>query len=238
MSLRRDEWMVRDVPLSVCQGLCRDHHYAGGGSNTATFRHGLIRCDDPLSVHGVAWWIPPTRSAAEASWNGPWQQVLSLSRLVIVPEAPSNAASFLIGGSIDLIRRDGRWRCLVTYADEWQGHTGTIYRATNWEYMGPTTPEATFVDADGRMVARKAGPKTRTRSEMAALGYQEVGRFARHKFRRLIRPHQELTRPTLLAEGVVGNDPGIQSGSAGSTPALRSAQAVPTQPTEGEEGTG
>jgi hypothetical protein len=176
------------VPLSTCQRIVSEYHYAGGGPNTATFRHGLIRADDPLTVWGVAWWIPPTRSAAEASWDGDWRAVLSLSRLAIVPDAPTNAASFLIAGSIKRIRRDGRWRCLITYADDWQGHTGTIYKATNWEYMGLTTPEPTFVDGAGRMVARKAGPKTRTRAEMEALGYKKVGSYAKHKFRKLIQP--------------------------------------------------
>lgn len=190
--LRREDWRVDTVPLVTCQRLVAAHHYAGGGPNTATFRHGLLRVDEPLRVWGVAWWIPPTRTAAEASWDGDWRQVLSLSRLVVVPEAPPNAASFLIGRSIALIRRDGRWRCLVTYADEWQGHTGAIYRATNWEYMGLTQAEPTFVDGKGRMVARKAGPNTRTRTEMKRLGYEEVGRFARHKFRRLISPSEPI----------------------------------------------
>ena len=73
-----------------------------------------------------------------------------------------------------------RWPCLVTYADEWQG-TRTIYRASNWDYCGLTAPEATFVK-DGRMVARKAGPNTRTRAEMEELGAKMIGRFAKHKF--------------------------------------------------------
>jgi hypothetical protein len=90
---------------------------------------------------GVAWWMPPTRAAAEANWEGDFREVLSLSRLVIVPDVPKNAASFLIGKSIHLIRKDGRFCCLLTYADTSQGHDGGIYRATNWEYMGLTTPD-------------------------------------------------------------------------------------------------
>ena len=74
------------------------------------------------------------------------------------------------------------WPCLVTYADEWQGHTGTIYRADNWEYLGMTKPEPTYT-LNGRMIARKAGPRTRTHEEMIALGAVMIGRFAKHKFR-------------------------------------------------------
>lgn len=74
-----------------------------------------------------------------------------------------------------------RWPCLVTYADTWRGHTGAIYKATNWTEAGLTKPERTYV-VGGRMVARKAGPNTRTHKEMLELGAVCVGSFAKHKF--------------------------------------------------------
>ena len=185
-SLLRSEWIVQTVPLSSCHRLVAQEHYSQGGANTATFRHGLMRRDSPLQVRGVAWWIPPTRTAAEASWEGDWRQVLALSRLAIEPDVPTNGASFLLGNSERIMRADGRWRCLITYADEWQGHTGAIYRATNWEYVGLTKPERVYVNPAGRMVARKAGPMTRTHADMLALGYHCVGSFARHKFRKIL----------------------------------------------------
>lgn len=135
---------------------------------------------------GVSWWIPPTRKAAEASWKGDWRQVLSLHRLACRDEAPTNSESFLIGRSVQWIATDGIFKCLITYADTGQGHEGVIYRATGWEYLGLTTPEPTFADAEGRLVARKAGGHTRTRAEMAELGYRCIGSFARHKFRKLL----------------------------------------------------
>jgi hypothetical protein len=188
--------MVETVPLGSCHRLVAAEHYSGGGANTATYRHGLMRRDDPLTVRGIAWWLPPTRSAAEASWDGPWQQVLALSRLAIEPDVPRNGASFLLAASVRQIKADGRFRCLVTYADEWQGHTGAIYRAANWEYVGLTAPEAVWIDGKGRMVARKAGPRTRTVAEMETLGYYMVGRYARHKFRLILpaarRRHDQL----------------------------------------------
>jgi hypothetical protein len=70
---------------------------------------------------------------------------------------------------------------LVTYADEWRGHTGAIYRADNWTYCGKTAAESVWT-LDGRMVARKAGPKTRTTAEMEAMGARLEGRFPKHKF--------------------------------------------------------
>lgn len=180
--LRKREWMVDTADLKQIAELVGRLHYAGGGANTATFRHGLFKREEwPLVVRGTAWWMPPTRSAAEATWPNNWQGVLSLSRLVIEPDVPTNAASFLLGASVKLIRKDPRWECLVTYADEWQGHTGAIYLAAGWEWVGLTKPERVYVK-DGVMVARKAGPRTRTHDEMLEMGAKCVTASRKHKF--------------------------------------------------------
>jgi hypothetical protein len=179
MQLHKSHWIVGGCLVAVARALVREYHYARGASNTATYLHGMQHILDE-TVWGVAWWIPPTRSAAENTYPQDWKGVLALSRLVLVPEAPKNAASFLVAASMRKIDRK-RWPCLVTYADEWQGHTGAIYKASNWTYVGRTTPQATWV-LNGRMVSRKAGPKTRTKSEMEAMGARMVGAHAKHKF--------------------------------------------------------
>jgi hypothetical protein len=139
MKFRKEHYRVAEVPLSVCQELTRELHYAKGGSNTAVYCHGLIRLRDKKVV-GIAWWLPPTRVAAESVCRSSWQKVLSLTRMVIRSEVPRNAASFLLSRSVKLIRQDGRFSHLVTYADEWANHTGGVYRAANWLYVGRTGP--------------------------------------------------------------------------------------------------
>lgn len=201
--LRKSDWLVDTCSLEQAVDLVKRLHYAAGASNSATFRHGLYRQEDwPLVVSGAAIWIPPTRGAAEASLREAglddrgWQRVLSLSRLVIDPDVPTNAASYLLARSAKRIRQDGRWDLLVTYADEWQGHTGAIYLAAGWEYVGKTRPERVYVK-DGVLVARKAGPRTRTHAEMLALGAEYRGAHAKHKFRKMLVPHPVRPAPAV-----------------------------------------
>jgi hypothetical protein len=186
--LRKSDWEVRRVSHSTALELVRRLHYSKGGSNTATFVHGLFRRGDDTKCYGVAWWLPPTRSAAEARYDGDFREVLSLSRLAIEPDAPTNAATFLMMAGVRDIAKDGRFKCLLTYADESQGHTGQIYKASNWEPLGPTKPERMYLTADGVMVARKAGPRTRTHGEMLALGHRCVGLFRKQAFRMILSP--------------------------------------------------
>lgn len=178
--LRASEWAVRPVPITIARRLVETHHYAKGAANTATYLHGLYSTLSDEVCLGVAWWIPPTKGAAQATYPERWTGVLSLSRLVIAPGVPKNACTFLLARSRKLID-PMKWPCLVTYADDWQGHTGGIYRADNWVYVGKTKPERTY-RIEGRMVSRKAGGKTRTHAEMLALGAELVGSFAKHNY--------------------------------------------------------
>lgn len=179
--LKKADWRVAPVDLKLGQEMVRQHHYSGGGSNTCVYMHGLINKASG-QVCGVAWWLPPTRVACESVDRTRWKQVLSLTRLVCLPEAPKNAASFLLAHSVRLIREDARFVALVTYADESQGHTGVIYRAAGWTYVGRTGPYPRWVDPKtDRQVAQKA-TKNRVKSEMLALGYVKTGSFYKHKF--------------------------------------------------------
>lgn len=173
---------MRDVDIDVAERMVQRNHYAAGAANTATYLHGLWPADSfwEQDCRGVAWWIPPTRGAGEALAGEEWEGVLALSRLCVEPGMPGNSATFLMARSTALVDRE-RWPWLVTYADSWRGHTGAIYRATGWEPAGTTKPEAVWT-LNGRMVARKAGQRTRTKAEMEALGAVMVGRFSKERF--------------------------------------------------------
>lgn len=172
-SFKALEWWVGDVPLhSDAESLIRGLHYSRSCPNTSTYRHGLYLGQDGFlaPLRGVALWIPPTKTAAQAIAGDDWQGVLSLSRFVVAPEVPTNGASFLLGRSMRKIDRK-RWPVLVTYADTNQGHTGVIYKATNWREDGPVPAGDTWRTPDGQLVGRKRGAFTRTAAEMRALGY-------------------------------------------------------------------
>lgn len=167
--------------LKQAQQMVLAHHYSRGGSNTAVYVHGLFeRATDALV--GIAWWLPPTRVAAESVNRADWQQVLVLTRLVILPGTPSNACTYLLGRAIRDIWSKGRFCSLVTYADESQGHEGGIYAAGNWLYVGRTGPYQRWIDPmTGRQVAAKS-TKNRVKAEMLALGFIKAGRYYKHKF--------------------------------------------------------
>lgn len=176
--------------LSVGQGEAVEFlarvHYAKGAPNTSVYRHGLYRSDPlmgPLrgELLGVALWLPPTRRAAESVAGEQWRSVFVLSRLAVDPTVPTNGASFLLGRSMRAVDRR-RWPVLLTYADTALGHTGAIYRATNWTCVGEVAAGDTWVDADGRQWGRKRGGRSLTRAEMEERGLTRRGPAPKIKF--------------------------------------------------------
>jgi len=166
---RKDDYEVRACTLKEASTLVQKHHYAKGAANTAVASHCLVKRSTGELV-GAALWMPPTKVAAQSVDKEDWRNVLNLSRLVVVPGEPQNAAGFLLGRSIRLLPR--RWNKLVTWADMGRGHEGTVYKATNWKLVATTDAKTPWMDPiTGRQVAIKRAKHTRTVAEMLAAGY-------------------------------------------------------------------
>lgn len=176
------EWIVREVDCRNAKAFIAKFHYSIGSSLTGVYFHGLFKKNNPEQLMGVAQWLPPTKPTAVSVSANNWRRVLSLSRLVVHPTCPTNAASFLMARSIRIIRNEGKWTSLVTYADQSQGHRGQIYRATNWHYLGISSVTPRWIDPmTGKQVAILS-TKSRTKQQMLDLGYKCVGKFPKHKF--------------------------------------------------------
>lgn len=184
----KSQWEVRPVTLQVARDLVERFHYAQGGPNTGVQFDGLFYIQDIETCKGVAWWLPPTKPAAISvcGTSDDWRRVISLCRLVIIPEVPKNAASFLLSKAIKRLRSTGRWDIAVTYADTRMNHSGLTYKASGWTYLGETKGDVAWLDSNGRQISKKA-TKSRTVAEMKALGLTKSGPWPKHKFVRRIR---------------------------------------------------
>lgn len=47
-------------------------------------------------------------------------------------------------------------RLIISFADSYQGHIGTIYKAGNWFYLGKTTNKVDYIMPDGSVLNRRA----------------------------------------------------------------------------------
>lgn len=189
---RREDYLVLPCPHATAKKLVEKHHYSRAAANTSVHSHCLVQRATGRIV-GAALWMPPTATAAKARAKAALgtperhREVLVLSRLVVAPGEPKNAAGILLGASEKLVRRDPRWSLLVTYADQGEGHTGTIYRATNWQPTGVTRPEPRWVNAQGQMCSRLA-TSSRTVAQMEQAGCTRALTSSKIRFEKKVRP--------------------------------------------------
>jgi hypothetical protein len=77
--------------------------------------------------------------------------VVTVARIWLADEIPSNGESRILGIVARILRHTSATRALVSYADPAAGHVGTIYQAAGWRYLGQSQP-GRYVDfGDGRL---------------------------------------------------------------------------------------
>lgn len=117
-------------------------------------------------------------------------QVLELDRFCIHPAyQKKNFASWMISRCSKLVFEEhSKVSCLVSFADSTHGHSGVIYKASNWTEIGKTKPSYHYANNDGFVIHKKtlwdkASKLRKTEAEYAAEhGYIKVKGKEKTKF--------------------------------------------------------
>jgi hypothetical protein len=80
------------------------------------------------------------------------EKILELRRLCCIDDTPKNTESYFIGKTLRMLKQiNKKLEIIVSYADTNYNHTGTIYKASNFKYLGKT--------AKGKVIIRKSDNK-------------------------------------------------------------------------------
>jgi len=163
-----------------------DYHYSGYG-RAGSVNYGVYLGTDLLAVVKFA---SPVRQGIAATLKIESKQLLELDRFCIHPSRhKKNFASFIMARVIRLIKRDFPIiRKLVSFADPRAGHTGHIYKASNWTDLGKTAPSYYYLDPNGNEVNKKTLYQSAKRQGLIereyfeSLGYKKVQTPAKFKY--------------------------------------------------------
>lgn len=169
------EWRerCRAVPCSVrdVDEFVRVHYL---GKRPGVVVLAMMMLHDVLAVGMIIYALPPPEAAVRyggATWE--------MARLWIADEVPRNGESWLIAQSVKYIRRERPdVTMLVTYADPSVGHSGTIYKASNWVADGETAGRA----KDGHQDVRTGKRYSRTVHVPAGAETVRLPRVSKHRF--------------------------------------------------------
>ena len=81
----------------------------------------------------------------------------------------------------------GECHALISYADPNVGHTGTVYRAASWQYLGQSEECRNYRGPNNEIVSRRSfhsSDRHLTKAEILARGFSELSLPGKHRFAR------------------------------------------------------
>lgn len=133
---------VQPVSRSVVQPLVVNHHYLHSMPAGARVCFGIYLHND---LHGAVVFTAGARQGHKLLAAAKPQDVVTLARLWLSDELPRNSESRVLGVVLRTLRQTTDWKLILSYADPTAGHTGIIYRASGWLYLGQTESNS-YVD--------------------------------------------------------------------------------------------
>ena len=135
----KDEYYVKKVERKEIKEFIEKHHYSHNINGCiADYCFGLYLKSTNILVGAM--FYGKMAMANQYRKYGEQHEVTELRRLVLVDDTPKNTESFFIGWSLRWLKKNTDIKTIVSYADPNYGHSGVIYKATNFKHVGMTSP--------------------------------------------------------------------------------------------------
>lgn len=146
---------IKEIDRSEGFDFIKKYHYLKDSKYLSMYNYGLF-IEDVLV--GVATYSLPQGTMTLKNWfninDNSYREIQELMRLCVIPELnKSNATSYLLRNSSNLLRKTYGVRAVITLADS-KRHVGSIYQVSSFKYYGLTKKETDFYSADGRKGVR------------------------------------------------------------------------------------
>ena len=138
-------YKVKSIKSELCKDWLLHKHYA---KRMCSISYAFGLYDNKFLVGVCTFGYPPNYNYNNGSciFNNFKCLSLDLNRLVINEGLHNNALSFFVSKCLKKLPKPS---CVVSYADQNNGHNGYIYQATNFIYSGLSTPKYKYVFEDG-----------------------------------------------------------------------------------------
>jgi hypothetical protein len=143
-----ENWSVKRVERSDIKDFIETHHYSKSINGCiADYCYALFHHDE---MKGAMFYGRFAMMNQWMKYGDNKEDVIELRRLCCIDDTPKNTESFFIGASLRQLKKDWGGKTIVSYADNEYGHEGTIYKATNFDYIGQTKFDRVIIHEDRR----------------------------------------------------------------------------------------
>lgn len=125
------------VSRDIIKPFVETHHYTKSiRSVTCNYCFGLYHHD---TLIGAMIYGRPAIFNQQLRYNSKHPElVMELRRLCCIDDTPKNTESYFISKSLKWLRLNSNIETIISYADTRHNHSGIIYKASNFEYVGQT----------------------------------------------------------------------------------------------------
>lgn len=131
-------------------------HYFGEKGFLSTYNFGVYF--NGALVGAISYGITNARNIKGLFTSDTQKEYMELTRLALSNICPKYSESRVIAVTLKMIKKLTHIKGVITYADTAQGHTGIIYKASNFKYLG-LTAQKTDLFVNGKPVGKLKGVK-------------------------------------------------------------------------------
>ena len=175
-------YTVKKVSCLVARDFIITNHYSKGCHYRPSPCYGLFEGSEMIGC--LCFSTPCSENVRSSVFGEDYKKhVIELHRLFIFDITPKNTESWFISKCLKLLKLDRPdiW-CVITFADSTEGHTGTIYKATNAIYCGMTSKATFYMDEKGTLRHPRQCGVNITVDDAYTRGWVPVKRFAKHRY--------------------------------------------------------
>jgi hypothetical protein len=130
---------ILDMSVKPClrrdvQSFIETHHYSKSINGCIADYCFSLNYEDVMI--GAAFFGRMAMAGQWKKYGAVESDVIELRRLCCIDDTPKNTESFFIGAMLRWLKKHTPHKVVVSYADAEHGHTGTIYKASNFKYLG------------------------------------------------------------------------------------------------------
>jgi len=127
-------WKVKQVSRKDITKFIEKWHYSGS-INGCISDYCYALFDTDAAMRGALFFGRMAMANQWKRFGGKETDVIELRRLCCDDSTPRNAESYFIGRALKLLGKSWNGKTVVSYADKEYGHSGIIYKASNFEQL-------------------------------------------------------------------------------------------------------
>lgn len=148
-------YIVVRINRSIAKPFVINNHYSQAfGKSSLTL--GLYEIGNPLLQGVITFGQPSGRLVAQSICEGCTEKcVFEFLRMCVLDDCKCPRTYFMSRAISILKQNFPQVKVLVTYADQTEGHDGTVYKAGSWKLIGKTKPKYHYLDVRGARLNKR-----------------------------------------------------------------------------------